>query len=689
MMPFYQKNKLALALHTAIFSGFWLISPVSFANDVPTATLDTIVITATRTEKGVKEAPIPVSVIGKKQLEQHQARTLKQALELLPQIQLRQLHGKTGYEVVMQGFEGNQVLILIDGLPITPSTGSTVNLNQYLNVDVEQIEVIQGASSAQYGSSAMGGVVNVITKRLQPNEQRFSGHISADIGSNGKQNPSGKSFDDNYRFFEASGDIQLDKQGEWLARVSASHLDDKGLSVDTDKWDRLKDNAEQSQLTAKLQYAPLSAKNLKNMWFEVGNYDEKDISRFSTFKAPATYLNLREENIDKQRFSAGFSHQFNQLNNAFKGTKLTGSTFYENYDSTSETSVAGITTVKRQAEITTKLAQFQLDFPAINHQQTSHLLQVGLNHQKDSLNQTNNGNNELNGDNVSRDVNELYVQDDWLIGENWEVVAGARYQNDSDFGSHIAPKISAKYNHLGKAGIRHIWRASVGGGYRVPNLKERYYLFDHSNLGYKVMGNPNLVPETSTSYQIGYQSDLTDNLSLALNLFYNDVKDLIQTDRTQPIRYENNGSVAIYQYNNVDKATMYGGDMALTWQALSNLDLQLNYGYLHTHNKTTDSELTKRPKHKAGLIANYHISPKLQWINSLNYEDKHLIDTANKAYSPAWWTWNTRLNYQANQDVKLYMAINNLLDKQRDTTDNNDQSNVDNRQWLIGASYQF
>lgn len=689
------KSKLYTTVKLLGLSTIGLSYQVGFAqtsdvNDTPTATLDTIVITASRTEKGMKEAPIPISVIGKKQLEEHQARTLKQALELLPQVQLRPLHGKTGYEVVMQGFEGNQVLVLIDGLPITASTGSTVNLSQYLNVDVEQIEVIQGASSAQYGSSAMGGVINVITKRLKPNDnKRITGHLSTDIGTNFSQNPSDKSLDDNYRFVEFSSDIQLDTQGDWMARISASQLDDKGLSVDNHEWDRLKDSTKQTQVTTKLQYKPIQPKYLQNVWFEVGNYQESDISRFSEFKAPITYPNLREEEIDKQRFSTGFSHQFNDLNNRLKGSKLQGSILSEKYDSSSNTSVFGVNTVQRHAKIDTKLTQLQLDLPSIQWENHAHLVQLGINYQQDSLLQTNNGNSELSNNDVTRDVQEFYVQDDWLIGKNWEILAGARYQHDSDFGEHLAPKVSVKYNQLGKTGVRHIWRASVGEGYRVPNLKERYYLFDHSNLGYKVRGNPELVPETSTSYQLGYQSDLKPNLSLAINFFYNDIEDLIQTNATRPIDYENNGAIAIYQYENVSNAKTYGGDVAIHWQPRNNMDLQLNYGYVHTLNEHTNTPLTKRPKHKVGLIANYDISPTLAWINQLNYEDKHLLDTNSNSYSPAWWTWHTRLNYKVNQQLRVYTAINNVLDKQRDVTNKDDQSNLDNRQWLIGATYQF
>src|SRR5690606_4044203 len=124
------------------------------------------------------------------EIERIHARTLKQALENVPGLQLREVRGKSGYEVSLQGLTSDQVLVLIDGLPITASTGSTVDLSQYLVGDIDHIEVVKGATSAQYGSSAMGGVINVITRRSAPG---FSGAVSVDAGSRGHQNASGGS----------------------------------------------------------------------------------------------------------------------------------------------------------------------------------------------------------------------------------------------------------------------------------------------------------------------------------------------------------------------------------------------------------------------------------------------------------------------------------------------------------------
>ena len=667
---------------------------------LPTTRLDPIVVTATRSDRTLSDAPVSVQVLSRQKLDDNHAHTLKDALALLPNVYLREVHGKTGYEVSMQGFTGDQVLVLIDGLPITASTGSTVNLNQYLNMDIEQIEVVQGAASAQFGSAAMGGVINIITKPIHAT----SAHITTEIASNGKQNPSGNGFDANKRYVEASIEGALDKGERIHARLSGSYLDQQGLSLNPKEWAQLKDKSEQSQLSARLTYTPDGKRSLQDKaandnnesrllknsqyWLETSHYKEDDISRFNYYVAPRYLPQQRDESITKQRVTIGGRTDIApNADDRSKVYKLSAQALYEDYQSNSTTKTNQTITSTRDSTITTALAQAQLDLPAwVLSDRHTHLLQLGGQLQQDKLSQIKNQISELTQDKVSRDVGEFYLQDDWLIGENWEVLSGIRYQNDEDFGDHVAPKVAVKYNHLDTHGREHIFRSSIGSGYRVPNLKERYYVFDHSNLGYKVLGNPDLQPETSTSYQLGYQGQLNDRLNVSVNGFYNDVDNLIQTDE-DPTTFE--GNVAVYKYMNVDSAKTYGGDIGVDWQLQDNAKLQANYAYIKTHNNVSDTELTYKPNHKVMLALDYQINDKLQLIPRLNYESEQLVSTADMSYSPSWWTLDSKLNYDASKNLSVYAAINNIFDVQRDISDSSDYRPIDNREWLLGASYHW
>lgn len=658
------------------------------SSTMPIAKFDPIVVTATRSNKYLSESPVAVQVLDKRKLNENHAHTLKEALQLLPNVYLAQLHGKTGYEVRMQGLSGDQVLVLIDGLPVSASTSSSFNINQYLNTTIEQIEVIQGAASAQYGSSAMGGVINIITKPID--DARAS--ITAELGTNGSQNPSGKSFDNNYSFVEASIEGALSEDQRLKARLSGAYREDKGLSVDREAWPHLKDATEQKQIQARISFVPdvndaNKASPTSNYWVEAGYYEEADSSRFNyVARNGAVQPQQRDEDIKRKRLSAGGESEIFVGDNT-EAYKLSGSVLHENYDSQSHNTANGIVGDVRDFDLTTDIAQFQVDLPLINRGNGQwHALQVGMKFQKDELDQKIDGVSEFVTNKVDRDVVEAYVQDDWAFSENSELVAGVRYQDDSDFGSHFAPKIALKHDYYDQNNRKHVFRASVGKGYRVPNLKERYYLFDHSKYGYKVMGSPDLQPEESTSYQLGYQAELTDTVGVSVNGFYNDVKDLIQIDMKNPVM---DGGVAVYSYDNVEKAQTYGGDLGINWQLNDKAQLNLGYGYLHTKNKTTDSDLTYSPEHKITANLQYQATDKLQLVQQVRYESKQLVDTATNSYSPSWWGLDSRFNYAANPNLDLYLAINNLLDDQRSANDANDQRPIDNRQWLVGASYHW
>lgn len=143
---------------------------------------------------------------------------------------------------------------------------------------------------------------------------------------------------------------------------------------------------------------------------------------------------------------------------------------------------------------------------------------------------------------------ELLIQDNWLADEQWELLAGLRYQNDSDFGDHFAPKFNLRRQLTQSAAWDSFMRLGWGRGYRVANLKERHYQFDHSQLGYVVNGNPDLQPELSSGFQLGYGVIWTDQFSLDANLFYNRLKDFIQTDFDAQATQTRGDGAAVYRY---------------------------------------------------------------------------------------------------------------------------------------------
>ena len=191
--------------------------------------------------------------------------------------------------------------MLIDGLPISASTGSTVDLSQYLVSDVARIEVVKGASSAQYGSSAMGGVVNVITR---PIEQGFGGSATVDVGSYGSQNDNGRSVSPNNR----RARFQVGGGGEqWRLSVSGDRQDDAGFGVNPDAYPRQGDANLRQQLAARGEWLPNKS---GRVWVDASHYTEDDTQRYNQYVPPVNVPQRKLENITRDRFSGGVDWRF-------------------------------------------------------------------------------------------------------------------------------------------------------------------------------------------------------------------------------------------------------------------------------------------------------------------------------------------------------------------------------------------
>ena len=158
------------------------------------------------------------------------------------------------------------------------------------------------------------------------------------------------------------------------------------------------------------------------------------------------------------------------------------------------------------------------------------------------------------------------------------------------YGFHLTPKISFAQRLSGSLRVR----ASYGAGYRAPSLKELHFVFDHSNLGYKVLGSPSLKPERTWGLNVGAEFEPLEALDLRVNYFHNRLRNLIQTvfDPTQ-----SSGSVAIYAYDNVGRAVTRGIEFGLSAQLGDWLAINGGYTYLRARDQDAQRDLPGRPRH--------------------------------------------------------------------------------------------
>jgi outer membrane receptor for ferrienterochelin and colicins len=650
-----------------MFPLLWTAS-AALADDAPApSTLAPIVVTATRTEKTVDDTPVRTEVVGREEISRTHARTLKQALENVPGLQLREVHGKSGYEVSLQGLSADQVLVLVDGLPLSASTGSTVDLSQYLLGGVERVEVVKGAASAQYGSAAMGGVINVITRRVEPG---FSGTVSADAGSRGPQNVSGGTAKSQANFTLEGGDTA------WRLRLSGDAVDDKGFSTDPSGWSRQGDAMKRQQVAARASWLPAQGSEL---WVDASTYREDDEQRYTYYAPPNLVPQRKTEAITRDRFAAGGEWR------AGNGLRLHLKGMDERYDSRSQEISNEALAGERAAQLGLSHVSAQVDLPTWGPQQW----QVGADWRRESLAQTSNGASEVDGGNAERSSRELFVQNDVLFDNQVELLLGIRTQDDSDFGLHHAPKLGLRAPLFDAGGWKGTLRTSLGQGYRVPNLKERHYLFDHSSLGYMVLGNPNLKPESSNSFQLGVTLAHGHDASLEVQAFVNRVKDLIQTDL---VNYTLVNGVAQYTYRNVARARTAGLETGFTWQLSPTLGLRGGWTYTQGKDLDTGAELTRRPRQQSRLGLDWQALDHTTLTLRGRHQSSELVDPVSGGRSPSFAT----LDLAVNQDLpglakglRVYGGMSNLTGRQRDFADPNDFGPIAGRYVYLGLSYSF
>ncbi|MEM7293536.1 MAG: TonB-dependent receptor, partial [Pseudomonadota bacterium] len=273
-------------------------------------------------------------------------------------------------------------------------------------------------------------------------------------------------------------------------------------------------------------------------------------------------------------------------------------------------------------------------------------------------------------DNAERDNFEAYLQDDIFINDKLELLLGIRAQDDSDFGDHYAPKVSLLYapDWFDRAQTR--LRASVGGGYRVPNLKERYFIFDHSALGYMVLGNPDLAPEESLGYQVGMEV-IGSDYRFDVNAFYNDIDDLIETDLAA---VQDVPGVALFEYVNIARSRTQGIELAWGQQLSSAWQYHIAYTYLDTEDRNTGNTLPDRPEHQVKTDLRYYYEAWAVDVSLLGtFQTEEFVDVDNNIESPGWRTWDLKINKSLSDGISLFAGIDNLGDEHRtrfDGTDN-------------------
>lgn len=628
--------------------------------------LDTVkvveVITGTRTAKPEDASPVKVEVVSQEVIGKRHSGDLAEAMEVVPGIQIREIHGKEGNEAWIQGISANRVLVLVDGEPVSASTGSSVDLTQIAVTEVEQVEVVKGAVSALYGSSAMGGVINLVTARPQPG---WHARVMADAGSYGGQNPDG----DSASLTQSRLQTGLSYGGQMLSLAAgASARFSEGFQVDPDGWsqqgpDGHKINAYLSGTVSPTEGSTYAIRHEA--------YDQQQHNRITALLPPPNDRKHKQD--DAERYHTALKGNWSLDDDVIKAN-----IHHEQYRNTSSPDGS----FDRIATFDTQKASVQWD----NDKLESQIWTMGAELFSESFEQEKiladgTVTNEVDAcQSVHRDRVEMYAQDDIALGD-LNLLPGLRVQSDSEFGTHWTPKLNLRQDLFSYNGSSLFLRAGAGAGYRVPNLKERCYVFDHSHLGYKVIGNEYLEPEQSASYQLGLTYLHDDYLRMEANLFRNDLKNLIDI-----VYSHHEGMVSVSQYQNIARANTGGIELDLMYAFSHGWNLRTGYVWLRAIDEQQHERLKDRAEHQIKLQLDYS-NASGTGVNLLTTWQSDEYDAAQDSHSPAWQRYDLKINQAISAAWSVYGGVNNITNKQRKFDGSYDNRPVEGR--LVYAGFRF
>ncbi len=612
--------------------------------------MDGIVVTGTRTEKPVLEVPVRTEVVTRKEIEKTHARDVKEALEDVPGLMLKP-NQKNGFVAWLQGMDANRVLVVIDGEPVSPSTGSSVDLTQIGSMDIERIEIVKGATSALYGSNAMGGVINIITRKPS---KPLSYQLSVDGGSYGDKNLSGNASEINSRRLAVNLAI---KRSIGYLQLNTDLRDKEGYTLDQNSFRSEGEAGSKGNINLRVAWTP----DEKTEIYIAPRYYREVINNniLSDFTPGVGYIK-KKKNEEASRFSTTLGVE-RLLDN---GERLRGWLFRENWQDITQQDVISTPQIdqQRNAKIELYRAELQWDKPWGKNQ----IFTSGLLFREETLEQyistpSQSRRSEVDGE--RKNTVEAYLQDDIFVSDQWELVPGIRVQNDNRFGFYAAPKINVMYTPDWIPSVITNLRIGIGRSYRSPDLKEQYFVFDHSQLGYMVLGNVDLEPESSDSYQLGIEFARQGDFHAGITLFRNNIKNLIGT-RINPGKSNQTG-LNIFEYDNFSRAMTQGAELSSNLY-LGILGLKGSYTFLDSKDRTTGKMLRERPRHQVKLGADYaHSSWGTVVILRGVYQSKEFYDTDNFQESPAWTTWDLKLTQVITRGVKVFGGVDNLSDEHR------------------------
>ena len=620
---------------------------------------DQMVVTASSVEQNLKDAPASISVITREDLQRKPVQNLKEVLKDVPGVQLtNESDNRQG--VSIRGLGSSYTLILVDGKRVNSRNAvfrhNDFDLSWIPAESIERIEVVRGPMSSLYGSDALGGVVNIITRKVGT---EWHGTLSADttVQEHRDRGDSG-----NGNFF-ASGPLVDDLLGVKVYGALGKRNKDQASSA--------------SGSTGQPRIEGYTSRNA-NVEFSLTPDKDQDITfGYGMDRQDRDSDTLDKNRIERENYSLGHAGRWGVANTElrFYGEKI------ENKNAKTITSKNN----SLDGKVVIPLGDY------------TQFLTFGGEYRNDKLEDAV---NMKNGGSVQANQYALFLEDEWHIFENLTLTGGVRMDDHENYGVNWSPRAYLVYNATDTVTLKGGWASA----FKAPSLLQLSpdWLSGSCRGSCNVVGNKDLKAETSESMEFGLyyagQRGWLEDVTASATVFQNDIDDMITVIRTANrslapsypnfAGFDASGN-PIFRYYNVNKARIRGLETELGLPVADKLNLRLNYTYNDARDLSNggNKPLSELPFHTTNATLDWKPLEDWSFYLSANYKGKSRTVTDGNATPGGYTTWNTGGSYQVNKAVKIRAGVLNLTDKDLNRDDYS--YNEDGRRYFAAVDYSF
>ncbi len=591
-------------------------------------------VTATHTKQSVNSTLAPVTVFTLEDIDRLQALDLVDVLDRTPGVSITPSGSKGSLaSFYMRGTGSKHTLFLIDGQRFSSATLGSTNY-QFLNTEqIERVEVVRGPRSSLYGSDAVGGVVQVFTKKGYGDPE---GYVKAGMGS--------------HNAWEVAGGVR-GKTNNFRYATNLSQFE-------TDGFDSFTNDTPPNDDDDGFRNKSISA----NFGYD---FDYGGVLDFNYY-----YTKARLEADD--HFSSGgidpYSNNWIQSVNASFSTPIITDVWFTTVmlgSSTDDSDNINKLDHSQNTHYRTKRysSSWQNDF-TIND---SNRMTFGLD---DYLDKVKSSSNYV-------DPNGTEIKDRYNLGAFYvyqldisifDLQVGLRWDDNEHYGENTTGNIATGF----KIGDAHKIVLSYGQGYKVPTFNDLYFLGPWGN------GNPNLQAEDSEQYEIEFRGDYSV-ANWSLNIYQNEIDNLIEWQPVDP-----NAPWSPYSPENVNKAKIKGAEL-VGGLFIDEWVINGSLNYVDATDNDTGKQLINRPKRFLSVDADRNFN-KVIFGASWRAYSKSYGDQANTKKMAGYGVVDLRTGYQFTKDFKAQLQFNNVFNKDYE---NRYGYNTDGANWYLTASYTF